>query len=139
MIEIQTLLTYLTLVSVPIGVFYHILTLWNSQKARQTQILLQLYQTMSNPENNQVMWELLALEWDDYNDFQEKHSPQVDPENASKRQALWNQYEGLGLLVKNKVVDLNTEDFDYPWFLSANVILPKFKEKTDSNQSITPI
>ena len=108
MVDLQTLLTYLTLISVPIGVFYHILTLWNSQKARQTQILLQLYQTMSNPENTRVLWELLAMEWDDYDDFQVKHSPQVDPENASKRQALWNQYEGLGMLVKNNVVDLNT-------------------------------
>ena len=108
MIDIQTILTYLTLISVPIGVFYHILTLWNAQKARQTQILLQLYQTMGNPENTRTLWEFLAMEWDDYDDFMDKYSPDVDQDHASRRQAFWNQYEGLGILVKNNVVDLDT-------------------------------
>ena len=108
MIDLQTVLTYLTLISVPIGVFYHILTLWNAQKTRKTQILLQLYQTMSNPENNRLLWEFMALEWDDYEDFMLKYSPAADPDHASRRQAFWSQYDGLGMLVKNNVVDLNT-------------------------------
>ena len=48
------------------------------------------------------------MEWDNYDDFHEKYSPQTNPEQASRRQALWNQYDGLAMLVKNNVVDLNT-------------------------------
>jgi hypothetical protein len=108
MIDIQSVLTYLTLISVPVGVFYHILTLWNAQKSRRTQILLELYQTMSNPENNRLLWEFLSMEWEDYDDFMEKYSPQTNPDHANKRQAFWSQYDGLGMLVKNNVVDIET-------------------------------
>jgi hypothetical protein len=38
MIDIQTVLTYLTLISIPVGVFYHITTLRNAEKARSTQL-----------------------------------------------------------------------------------------------------
>jgi len=107
-VSIQTVLTYLTLISVPVGVFYHVLTLWNSQKARQTQILLQLYQSMSNPENQKRFWEFMSMSWDDYDDFMSRYSPDVDQDHAAQRQAFWNQYDGLGLLVKDNVVDLNT-------------------------------
>jgi len=50
MIDIQTVLTYLTLISVPVGVFYHIMTLNNTRKnqemqleTRQTQIFLNFF------------------------------------------------------------------------------------------------
>ena len=35
LVSLQTLLTYLTLISVPIGVFYHIMTLRNTRKNQQ--------------------------------------------------------------------------------------------------------
>jgi hypothetical protein len=35
MIDLQTVLTYLTLISVPVGVFYHIMTLRNTRKNQQ--------------------------------------------------------------------------------------------------------
>ena len=38
MIDLQTLLTYLTLISVPFGVFYHIMTLNNTRKNQQMQL-----------------------------------------------------------------------------------------------------
>ena len=37
-----------------------------------------------------------------------KYCPAADPDHASRRQAFWSQYDGLGMLVKNNVVDLNT-------------------------------
>lgn len=39
MIELEQILTYLTLLSVPVGVFYHILTLRNQNISRQIQII----------------------------------------------------------------------------------------------------
>lgn len=49
-VSLQTLLTYLTLISVPVGIFYYIMTLRNNSKnqrqtldTRQTNILMNLY------------------------------------------------------------------------------------------------
>ena len=39
MIDLESLLTYFTLISVPIGVIYHILTLRNQSRTRQFQII----------------------------------------------------------------------------------------------------
>jgi len=37
-VSLQTLLTYLTLISVPVGVFYHVMTLRNTQRNRKLQL-----------------------------------------------------------------------------------------------------
>ena len=56
-LTLQTLLTYLTLISVPVGVFYHIMTLNNTSKnqrqtldTRQTNILMNLYKEWGTDE-----------------------------------------------------------------------------------------
>jgi hypothetical protein len=57
MVDIQNVLTYLTLISVPVGVFYHIMTLNNTRKnqqlqleTRQTQLFMNLYETWRSPD-----------------------------------------------------------------------------------------
>ncbi len=57
MIDLQTILTYLTLISVPVGVIYHIMTLRNTRKnqllqleTRQTQLYMQVLNKVSSLE-----------------------------------------------------------------------------------------
>ena len=57
MTDLQTALTYLTLISVPVGVLYNIMTLNNqtrsqkhAQKSRQAQLYMQLYSFYDNKE-----------------------------------------------------------------------------------------
>ena len=57
MVDIQTLLTYLTLISVPIGIFYYIMTLNNTRKnqqmqleTRQAQLFMNIYNTYRSKE-----------------------------------------------------------------------------------------
>ena len=49
---LQTILTYLTLISVIVGVFYHIMTLRNQSRTRQAQLFQQLYQRTIDEESN---------------------------------------------------------------------------------------
>jgi hypothetical protein len=42
---LQTVLTFVTLISVPVGVFYHIMTLRNQKQSRQASLFMQLYDT----------------------------------------------------------------------------------------------
>jgi hypothetical protein len=48
-VSIQTMLTYLTLISVPVGVFYHIMTLRNQSRTRQVQLFMQIYNRWTDP------------------------------------------------------------------------------------------
>ena len=59
MVDIQTVLTYLTLISVPVGVAYHIMTLNNTRKNQQMQLdtrQAQLYTTLWNQSFNNPEW-----------------------------------------------------------------------------------
>jgi hypothetical protein len=55
MINIQALLTYLTLISIPVGVTFHIMTLNNTRKnqqqqleTRQAQLFMQMYNKLDD-------------------------------------------------------------------------------------------
>ena len=81
---LQTLLTYLTLISVPVGVFYHIMTLRNTGKnqemqleTRQAQLFMQIYQEMSSPEHYKRSDELLHMEWTTGTTFTENMAQRI--------------------------------------------------------------
>ncbi len=98
MIDLQTVLTYLTLISVPIGVFYHIMTLNNTRKnqkmqleTRQAQLFMQIYHGMSSPEFYMRSDELLKMEWEDFDDYYRKYGSENNPENYALRFSTWGR------------------------------------------------
>ena len=63
MIDLQTVLTYLTLISVPVGVFYHIMTLRNTRRNQQltlenrnAQLLMRIYDKYTETELMRHKW-----------------------------------------------------------------------------------
>ena len=100
--SLQTLLTYLTLISVPVGVFYHIMTLRNQSRTRQAQLFMQVYSQWTGGKYRQ--WnEISSWEWDDYNDFIQNH---WDLESRNKHSSVSGFLEGLGVLVKEGLVPI---------------------------------
>ena len=108
LVSLQTILTYLTLISVPIGVFYHIMMLRNSQKARQTEMLMRLHESKHDKEGLEAFFRVLSMDWKDLEDYQEKYGPYSNPEMAAIMESQVSYFEGLGVLVKDRTVDLNT-------------------------------
>ena len=111
-VSIQTMLTYLTLISVPVGVFYHIMTLRNTRKnqhlqleTRQSQLFMQLFHNYITKEKWKDNWILTEMEWDDYDDFTHKYDSSVNIDNFAARYNNWYFYEGMGLLLKKNLVD----------------------------------
>jgi hypothetical protein len=82
--SLQTALTYLTLISVPIGVFYHIMTLRN---------------------NEPMEWE-----FNDFEDFWEKYGRKNNPEAFSLRGSVGGYFEGMGVLVQRGLIDITIAD-----------------------------
>ncbi len=113
-VTLQTLLTYLTLISVPIGVIYHIMTLRNTRKnqelqleTRQAQLFMQIYQEMSSPEHYIRANKLLTMEWEDWDDYVRKYGSENNPEAYALRCSMWYRLNGVGLLVKADLLDVD--------------------------------
>ena len=115
MIDLQTILTYLTLISVPVGVFYHIMTLNNTRKNQQLQLetrQAQLYMNIINTFNTtdfRKQWHLVeSATWTDYNDFHEKYHPGTEELTAVVRHFTF--FESIGSLVDKKLVEVEIID-----------------------------
>ena len=113
MIDIQTVLTYLTLISVPVGVFYHIMTLRNQSKTRKTQLFMEVYNKFNDSvEKTQEFMAFNRLEFDGYEDFIQKYSWESNPRVRAQLYYMMMFYEGIGLLVKRGLIDIEmVEDF----------------------------
>jgi hypothetical protein len=114
MIDIQTILTYLTLISVPVGVAYHIMTLYNTRKnqkltleTRQAQLFMQLYQRTINEESNRKWSNQMLYQWKNYEDFDKKYGPNSE-DNATILHTTWQQFNGVGLLLRRGLIDRET-------------------------------
>ena len=110
MIDIHTVLTYLTLISIPVGVAYHIMTLNNTRKnqqlqleTRQTQLFMQTYQKVATPELQTLTSELNGWEWKDFDDFKEKYFD--DPKKQGDWASTMVLFDGLGVLMKEHFID----------------------------------
>jgi hypothetical protein len=114
MIELQTVLTYLTLISVPVGVLYHIMTLNNSRKnqqlqleTRQTQLFMNLYETWRSPDfRKRSNFINFQLEYENLEDFWEKYGPIADPDAFDSWASIAAFYQGIGVLVKKGMIDI---------------------------------
>lgn len=111
-VSLQTLLTYLTLISVPVGVFYHIMTLRNTRKnqelqleTRQSQLFMQLFQYHIDKDRWKDAWTLTEMEWGDFDDFARKYDSSVNIDNFAMRYNQWYFWEGIGLLLKKGLID----------------------------------
>jgi len=99
-ISLQTLLTYLGLISIPVGVSYHIMTLRNQNRARQIQIM-----KGANILGDHI-WKLFAAEFTDFEDWWEKYGFDSNPEFRKLYLDHFNQLEELGVYVKEGLLDV---------------------------------
>jgi len=113
-LSLQTTISLLTLISLTIGVIYHIMTLRNTRKnqdmqleTRQAQLFMQIYQGMSSPEFYIRNDELLKMEWEDFDDYYRKYGSANNPEAYALRCSMWYRLNGVGLLVKAGLIDVD--------------------------------
>ena len=82
MVEVtyQMVLSTIQTASLVVGIIYYLTIMRNSQKSqqmqletRQAQLLMQVYSKIDNPEIVRAMQEVFLWEWNDFDDFIEKH------------------------------------------------------------------
>ncbi len=121
-----------TAASVTIAAIYYMFTLRINMKTqqltlqtqkqnletRQSQILMSIYQSMSTPEYQRAWYETVTLwHWTDFDDFMKKYSPVGDLDEWTKRSFVGCQMNGLGVLVKNGLIDARMVDDLMPFFV----------------------
>ena len=131
MIDLETVLTYLTLISVPIGVFYHIMTLNNTRKNQQMQLetrQAQLFMGVFNQLQSQELQNAYNFSRDiiTSENIKEYYDPK-HPDYATNRihfTRLSLFFEGLGTLVREdlvpiRLVALMIQGLVRPWWEKA--------------------
>jgi len=111
-ITIQTVLTYLTLISVPIGVFYHIMILNNTRKTqqlqletRQAQLLMQIFGKYTETELMKQQMDILNWDYNDVGEFWERYGPFTNPNAYTSFARLAYFFDGIGVLLKRGLID----------------------------------
>jgi hypothetical protein len=112
MIDIQALLTYLTLISVPVGVTYHIMTLNNTRKnqqqqleTRQAQLFMQMYNKWDESLRESFR-KIRGIEFEDFSDFIKKYGPDSEEDMEIHIARIAYFLEGMGVLVKEDLVSM---------------------------------
>lgn len=113
MVDVQTILNYLALISIPIGVFYHIMTLNNTRKnqqlqleTRQAQLFMNIYDTFSSKQYQKDRERMFMIwEFDDYDDFFNKYGPDSAPDEHAIWDMFCSHFEGIAVLVRRGLID----------------------------------
>ena len=101
-VTLQTMLTYLTLISVPVGVFYHIMTLRNQSRNREAALLMQIHSQWTGGIRRS--WgEINRWEWEDYDDFRERYG---DLDSSDQLEVVGGYLEGIGVYVREGLLPL---------------------------------
>jgi len=122
---LQTLLTIVTLISVPVGVFYYITTLKNAQKSRDAQVFLQFSNRMAD---NRFLDGLLDMRELDITRWREYHKNSEMYERWRNIRFILMSFEDLGGFVRGGYLSLpiiastTTGPIMLAWELIAPVI-----------------
>jgi hypothetical protein len=100
-----------------VGIAYYLFIMRNSQrtqemtlKNRQAQLLMQMWNRTQSKEFTRDSSTMSQMEWKDYDDFFEKYSPESNPEAFDAWLSVGNFCEGLGVMVKNGLIEPSLVD-----------------------------
>ncbi len=74
-------------------------------ETRQSQFMSQISDEINSVENWKIAWELLGMEWTDWEDFEKKYGSSGNPGAAARRFSLFSKLDNVGWLLKNGVLD----------------------------------
>ena len=117
MVDVTLAFMAMQTISITVGVIYHILTLRNTRKnqelqleTRQAQLFMNIHQITAQPEFVKASRQILLSEWntveDFFKDFDFYNKEAPDTEIMTSIYHLMSFYEGVGLLVREGLLDI---------------------------------
>jgi hypothetical protein len=108
MVSIEVIALVLTGLSITASIVYYTSTLRNTSKSQQIQMLQRLHDSKYDVEGLKNYFELMSLKWENFDDFFQRYGGRMHPEMAAKHESQTSYFEGLGVLVKNNVIDVES-------------------------------
>ncbi len=73
---------------------------------RKAQLFMQLYSRFHDQDFMRRNIDIMNLEWEGFEDYWKKYGMVTNPQATSEHYSVGNFYEGIGLMVKRKLIDL---------------------------------
>jgi hypothetical protein len=107
-LDIPSISAIVAVVSVVVGVVLTIVELRDLVKQRKSDLLLRLHLAFSSKEYSEAILKYVSTEYKDYDDFVKKYgSPVVEGPVQTVFLIVGNFFEGVGVLLKNKLVEID--------------------------------
>jgi hypothetical protein len=103
MVDVQTIGVLVTAASVSVAAVYYIITLRNNNKTRQAQLFMGIYQQMMTPQFGEAERILQDAQFKNYEEFRKLN---MDKEFARAYNKISYWLEGIGVLVREDLVDI---------------------------------
>ena len=104
-ITIPMLLDIIRTVGIIVGIIYYLTIMRNQSKTREAQFLLQLNQVFQDKEAIKDWYDVLTMDFKDYQDYAERYHPSVNKENYLQRSRVWRMLNNFGVIIKRGLVD----------------------------------
>jgi hypothetical protein len=116
MVDYQIISLVLTGIGITIALTYYTLTLRNTNRTRQAEILMRLHSEWGNQYHQDASWTVLSLDFKDYNEFERKYGSITEGKEVHRElyRVGWF-FNGLGVLLHKGLadIDLIVELFSY--------------------------
>lgn len=104
---INQITTYLPIVSFTIVLLYYGINVRDANRSRQAGLYMQLYSSFRSPEFLKSMSQILYVyNWDGFEDFNSKFSPEADLETSNKITSVLLLFEIIGGLIRQGFLDI---------------------------------
>jgi hypothetical protein len=128
MVDVTEISAIVAAAGVLVGVVYYILDMRHQSKVRQTDFIVRLYSTYGSKEFHEILKELHALQFNDYEDFVKKYGPWLSKPGSAQTAifVVSTYFQEIGTLLHRKIIDIN---FLYDIFGSTAIKLNWEKAK----------
>ena len=104
------------------SITYYAIVLANANRTRQAQIIMQVYQKMTDPAYNDLFWEVMLTEWDSPEEY-------MKTESFRNLSTILNYFESVAILLQRGLIP---RDLVYDFFpTNVNVLCDKYEQVFD--------
>ncbi|MGD0805723.1 MAG: hypothetical protein ABSA11_16805 [Candidatus Bathyarchaeia archaeon] len=103
--EIQVAYYMIAATGVLLAAAFYVINIRAQNRNREAQLFMNIFKDLTSNEFMRNTHELMYMEWSDYDDFERKYGSDNNVENYVKRMTTFYWYNGLGLLLEDKLID----------------------------------
>lgn len=127
MVDVQTISVVLASAGVFAAAIYYVFQIRHQTRMRQTDMVMRLYTTYGSTEFQKAYQNVINLEFRDFADFMKKYAADIEVRSAFYSVGIF--FEGLGVLAKRKLIDMDLVDdlFSHPISRTWEIMAPLIK------------